>query len=80
MAREERKPRHLSDEELEYYGQLYVEQHLREVVEFETFLRDPDRYLRRKPRTLPLPNDGQPPRRSLLGFLRARPLVRSPHS
>lgn len=77
MGRDDQRKARVSDEELEYYGQLYMQQNLREVVEFETFLLDPERYLRRKPRETASP-DGQPPgRRGILGILRPRP---SPNS
>ncbi len=45
---------HLSDEELEYYGDLYVHCAISEAgVEFETFLGNPDYYLRKHARGKP---------------------------
>jgi hypothetical protein len=57
MARsqEKRFSQRLSDEELEYYGELYLSRAIREAgVEFEGFLSNPDYYLLKYPR-----KDGQ---------------------
>lgn len=41
----------LSDEELEYYGDLYIRYGIREAgVEFESFLLNPEYYLRKHSR------------------------------
>ncbi len=56
MARpqERRSPRRVSDEELEYYGELYLGRAMREAgVDFETFLSNPDYFLAKYP-----PRDG----------------------
>jgi len=47
--------RRLTDEELDYYGDLFLRSDLRDAgVEFETFLADPEQYLHRCGR----PSDG----------------------
>jgi len=74
MNRPRPTSRRLSDEELEYYGDLYVRAGLREAgVDFETFLTDPEQYLRRHG-ALPAGSD-QDGRRNgrFLKFLRLRP-------
>ena len=64
----------LTDEELDYYGDLYVRSGLRNAgVEFETYLTDPEQYLRRCGQ---LPKDaGSDGRRNgrLMRLLRLRP-------
>jgi hypothetical protein len=68
----------LTDEELEYYGRLYLEHGIAEVITFESFLLDPDRYLHRRVRSAASrPRPGR--WRSLLAVLGVRPLARSPH-
>ncbi len=71
----------VSDEELEFYGEQYVRHGLAEVVSFESFLLDPDRYLPREGRTAAAsPRRSAGPWRSLLVLLGIRPLARSPHA
>ena len=53
MARpqEKRSSQRLSDEELEYFAELYLGHGLREAgVDFETFLGNPDYYLVKYPK------------------------------
>lgn len=53
MARlqEKRSSQRLSDEELEYYAELYLGHAIRNAgVDFETFLGNPDYYLIKYPR------------------------------
>ncbi len=46
----------LSDEELEYYGELYALQGMRSAgIEFEAFLSNPDYYIRKYGRSAPGP-------------------------
>ena len=74
-AQEKRRLQRLSDEELEYYGELYLVCGIREAgVEFEGFLSNPDYYLAKYPR-----RDGRrdganngAARRGLLRFLGLR--------
>jgi hypothetical protein len=48
----------LSDEELEYYGELYAVQDIRSAgIEFEVFLSNPDYYIRKYGRSTPPPRD-----------------------
>ncbi len=72
MARAEDRgvARRISDEELEYYGELYLQQGLGEVVDFETFLLDPERYLQHR-RSEGARDSG---RKGLLGLFRTRPV------
>lgn len=71
----------LTDEELEYYGELYLQHGIAEIVTFESFLLDPEPYLQRHARSLC--GAAYRPRggwwRSLLALLGLRPLARSPH-
>ncbi|MFB3816265.1 MAG: hypothetical protein ACE147_01265 [Candidatus Methylomirabilales bacterium] len=69
----------ITDEQLEFYGELYLQHALSEVIDFENFLLDPERYLPREARPASCRvNTGR--WRSLLGLLRIRPLARSPHA
>jgi hypothetical protein len=83
MAREDgRSGPGLTDEDLDYYGDLYVEHRLADVVIFENFLQDPEQYLLRYARSLSAAS--YRPRagwwRTLLAALGLRPLARSPHA
>jgi len=50
-SQENRPLQRLSDEELEYYGELYLRCGMREAgVEFEGFLSNPEYYLAKYPR------------------------------
>jgi hypothetical protein len=65
----------LSDEELEYYGDLYVRCGIREFgVDFEGFLNNPEYYLQKyaRGRWRGEGGDGQDRRRGLLGYLGLR--------
>ncbi len=79
LPKERGTPR-LSDEELEYYGELYVTYHIHEGgVEFEGFLTNPEYYLRKYSRGRWQGEDeGRQRRRGLLGFLRLRHASRTP--
>ncbi len=71
----------LTDEELEYYGELYLHHRIGDIVTFETFVLDPDNYLHRRARSAGAmasrPNGWW---RSLLAFLGFRTLARAPHA
>ena len=71
MARpqEKRSARRVSDEELEYYGELFLGRGIREAgVDFETFLSNPDYFLVKYPRKrTPGEGDDAPGRRK--GFM-----------
>lgn len=69
----------ITDEQLEFYGDLYLQHALSEVIDFENFLLDPERYLPRDARRVAR-HAGTGRWRSLLGLLRIRPLARSPHA
>ncbi len=74
-AQEKRRLQRLSDEELEYYGELYLVCGMREVgVEFEGFLSNPDYYLAKYPRRDGRRDGGNngAARRGLLRFLGLR--------
>ncbi|HSB72816.1 MAG TPA: hypothetical protein VLT62_26120 [Candidatus Methylomirabilis sp.] len=76
----ERSPDRLSDEELEYYGDLYIECNIREVgLDFESFLGNPDHYLRKyaRERWRAGRDDGRNRRRGILGYLGLRPAAPS---
>ncbi len=63
----------LSDEELEYYGDLYIQWGVREAgVEFEGFLDDPEYYLDKHThgRWRDGGRNGDESRRGLRGYLR----------
>ncbi len=70
----------LTDEELDYYGELYLQLGIAEVVTFQSFLLDPDAYLHRHARSA---GASAPTRtrwwRSLLALLGLRALAGSPH-
>ena len=82
MARpqEKRSSQRLSDEELEYYAELYLGHGIRNAgVDFETFLGNPDYFLIKYPRRDERrggQNDGNG-RRGLRQFFRLRPASRS---
>ncbi len=71
----------LTDEELDYYGDLYLQHGIADVVTFQTFLLDPDTYLHRHTRSARVsvcrPSGWW---RSLLALLGFRTLARSPHA
>jgi hypothetical protein len=63
----------LSDEELEYYGDLYIQCRIREAgVDFENFLGNPEYYLQKHARRYQSSGgaDGNGRRKSLREFLR----------
>ncbi len=72
----------LTDEELEYYGDLYITYQIHAAgVEFDSFLSNPDYFLRKYARgRCPGDGDRKKRRRGLLGFLRLRPAPRTPSS
>jgi hypothetical protein len=69
----------LSDEELDYFAELYLGHGIRNAgVDFETFLGNPDYYLVKYPKRderRPTPGDGNG-RRGLRQFFRLRPASR----
>jgi len=71
----------LSDEELEYYGDLYIRCAIRHAgVDFEGFLNNPEYYLQKYAKGHPALSgrDGDVRRKGLLRFLRLRPATRTP--
>jgi len=71
----------LSDEELEYYGDLYIGCAIRQAgVDFETFLDNPDYYLQKYAKGHPAVRgrDAEQERKGLLGYLRLRQATRTP--
>jgi hypothetical protein len=78
------KPRssaRLSDEELEYYGDLFVGCAIRQAgVDFETFLNNPEYYLQKHAKGYPALSgrDGDTGRKGLLRYLRLRQATRTP--
>jgi hypothetical protein len=76
----ERSFPHLSDEELEFYGNLYVECQIKEAsVDFESFLNNPEYYLQKYAQGRWRAVFGKPEgRKGLLRFLRLRPATRTP--
>jgi len=78
------KPRssaRLSDEELEYYGDLFVRCVIRQAgVDFETFLDNPEYYLQKYAKGHPAlrGRDGDARRKGLLSYLRLRHVTRTP--
>lgn len=78
--REKRSPQRLSDEELDYFAELYLGHGIRNAgVDFETFLGNPDYYLIKYPRRderRGSQNDGNG-RRGLRHFFRLRPASRN---
>jgi hypothetical protein len=78
------KPRsspRLSDEELEYYGDLYVRCAIRDAgVDFENFLNNPGYYLQKYAKDHPALSgrDGDARRKGLLSYLRPRHATRTP--
>jgi hypothetical protein len=70
----------LSDEELEYYGNLYVRCAIREAgVDFESFLNNPEYYLRKHAQGHPAAagTDGDGRRKGLRSHLRLRQAART---
>jgi hypothetical protein len=70
----------LSDEELEYYGELYVRYAIRQAgVDFETFLDKPEYYLQKYAKGHPAYSrkDGDKARKGLFSFLRHRQMIRT---
>ena len=77
---EKRSSLRVSDEELDYYGDLYLGRGIREAgVDFETFLSNPEYYLIKHPRKDRLPDDGNANgrRKGLRHFLGLRAVSRS---
>ncbi len=65
----------VSDEELEYYGDLYIQWAIREAgVDFEGFLNNPEYYLERHARGRW--RTGKEERKGLRGYLRLRQATR----
>ncbi len=70
----------LSDEELEYYGELYVRYAIRQAgVDFETYLDKPEYYLQKyaKGHVANSRRDGDKGRKGLLSFLRQSQTIRT---
>jgi hypothetical protein len=78
---EKRSSQRLSDEELEYFAELYLGHGIRNAgVDFETFLGNPDYYLVKYPKRDERrggQNDGNG-RNGLRQFFRLRPASRTP--
>ena len=71
----------LSDEELEYYGDLYIRWGIRGAgVDFEGFLNNPEYYLQKHTsgRWRAGGREGDDGRKGLLGYLRLRQAARTP--
>jgi hypothetical protein len=69
----------LSDEELEYFGELYLSRGVREAgVAFEHFLADPEYYLAKYPERDARPDGNGDRRKGLRQFFRLRPAARTP--
>ncbi len=71
----------LSDEELEYYGELYIRCAIRQAgVDFETFLDKPEYYLRKYAKGHPAYSgkDGDTGKKGILRLLRLRQVTRTP--
>ena len=69
----------LSDEELDYFGELYLHREIRAAgVEFEHFLANPEYYLAKYPERDARRDGGGTPRKSILQFLGLRPATRTP--
>ncbi len=69
----------LSDEELEYYGDLYIQWGIRQAgVDFESFLNNPEYYLQKhaQGRWRPGGRNGDEGRRGLSSYLRLRHTTR----
>ena len=69
----------LSDEELEYYADLYIAHEIREAgVEFENYLNNPEYYLQKYAphHQTAGGRDGAAWRKGLRSFLRLRPTTR----
>lgn len=77
---DDRSPDRLSDEELEYYGDLYIQCKIRESgLDFESFLGNPEYYLRKYAQgRWRGGRDDEKGRKGLLRFLRFRPATRAP--
>lgn len=69
----------LSDEELEYYGDLYLGCEIREAgVDFENFLINPEYYLRKYSRGRWRAGGGDERRKGLLRYLRFLQVTHTP--
>jgi hypothetical protein len=71
----------LSDEELEYYADLYIGNGIREAgIEFESFLNNPEYYLQKHAakRQVSGGQDGKGVGRALRSYLRLRQRTRTP--
>jgi hypothetical protein len=69
----------VSDEELEYYGDLYIQWAIREAgVDFESFLNDPEYYLQThaRGRRRAGGRNGEEERKGLRSYLRLRQATR----
>lgn len=80
-SHDKRSSERLSDEELEYYAELYLGHGIRNAgVDFETFLGNPDYFLLRHPRRDARRDDRSngDGRRGLRQFFRPRPGPRTP--
>ena len=81
QSKNERSSPRLSDEELEYYADLYIQYAIREAgVEFEGFLNNPEYYLRRHaPKHQAVgAQDGGGWAKGLRSYLRIRHRTRTP--
>ena len=71
----------LSDEEIEYYGELYIRAALGKFrVDFETFLENPEYYLQKYAKGVPGigGKDGESGKKGLLRLLGFRQVPRTP--
>jgi len=77
---DDRSPDRLSDEELEYYGDLYIECKVKESgLDFENFLSSPEHYLCKYAQgRWRGGRDDKKGRKGLLRYLRLRPATRTP--
>lgn len=74
-------PPRLSDEEVEYYGDLYVRCMIRQSgVDFESFLENPEYYLQKYAKGHPAisGNDSEKGRKGLLKYVKLRHAARTP--
>lgn len=77
---DDRSPDRLSDEELEYYGDLYIQCKIKESgLDFESFLGKPEYYLRKYAQgRWDDGRDNEKGRKGFLRYLRFRPVARMP--
>ena len=69
----------LSDEELDYFGELYLHREIRAAgVEFEHFLANPEYYLAKYPERDGRRDGGENRRKGILQLLGLRPATRTP--